>query len=110
MNYDRKHQHTLDEIIREWDMEIPSNPNLESAVFRQIQKDHAQARCFWSYSCLNSPAIAALFLVCCSLSGVLMAQFSAPKPQLVVSEKMAARYIQHIDPIITIASLNQLGK
>lgn len=95
----------LDPLLDRWaDTPEPSS-RLTSDVWRRIADSEAEAqerRGLWSVvdSWFARPPLAAMFVVCCALLGLFLAEVRVNHVQRERSAQLARSYLQLIDPLL----------
>lgn len=96
----------LDPLLDRWSDTPEPSPRLAADVWQRIalhESSAPAARRWWQVADLwfARPAFAALFLLCCTLIGLLAAQIRVSRIQQERNAQLAQSYIQLIDPLLT---------
>ncbi|HZZ18145.1 MAG TPA: hypothetical protein VFE25_02190 [Opitutaceae bacterium] len=100
----------LDPLLDRW--KAPSeNPNLAPEIWRRIAlTESTRAGGLWTEidAWLSRPPFAVLFVACCALLGLFLAEVRVNQQQRAHSAQLAKSYLQLIDPLMkanTVAKL-----
>ncbi|HEY4989694.1 MAG TPA: hypothetical protein VII09_07805 [Opitutaceae bacterium] len=93
----------LDPLLERWsDPDVPA-PNLAPEVWRRIAQAETRSHDgFWADvdAWLARPPFAALFVTCCALLGLFLAEVRLNHEQREHSAQLARSYLQLIDPLL----------
>jgi len=95
----------LDRLLNRWDEPGKGAPNLSSEVWRRIAQDARKPKgvgAWWGEidAWLSRPPFAALFVACCALLGLFLAEVRVNHQQREQSALLARSYLQLIDPLL----------
>lgn len=96
----------LDPLLGRWSEKVDLRADLEEEVWRRIsaaERDRsAPARAWgWLDAWLSRPPFAVLFVACCVLLGLFLAEHRANRIQREHSAQLVRSYVQLIDPLLT---------
>jgi hypothetical protein len=94
----------LDPLLDRWADPAEPAPNLAPEVWRRIASagDAGDEAGFWrsADAWLSRPPFAVLFLTCCALLGLFLAELRVNRLQREHSAQLARSYLQLIDPLL----------
>jgi len=95
----------LDPLLDRWREPSLPAPNLAPQVWRRIsltERGGLQAGGLWSEidAWLSRPPFAVLFVTCCALLGLFLAEVRVNRMQRENSAQLARSYLQLIDPLL----------
>jgi hypothetical protein len=95
----------LDPLLDRWAEPKEPAPNLAPEVWRRIaliENRRGESAGFWSEvdAWLSRPPFAILFVTCCALLGLFLAEVRANRLQRERSALLARSYLQLIDPLL----------
>ncbi|HMD60851.1 MAG TPA: hypothetical protein VKG78_05450 [Opitutaceae bacterium] len=95
----------LDPLLDRWAEPTDPAPNLAPEVWRRIELAERGARetgTLWGEveSWLSRPPFAVLFVTCCALVGLYLAEVRVNRMQREHSAELARSYLQLIDPLL----------
>jgi len=95
----------LDRLLERWDEPGRESPDLSPEVWRRINQDARKPRgvtAWWAEidAWLTRPPFAALFVACCALLGLFLAEVRVNHQQREQSALLARSYLQLIDPLL----------
>jgi hypothetical protein len=95
----------LDPLLDRWNEPADPAPNLAPEVWRRIALSAAagtEGAGFWSEvdAWLSRPPFAILFVTCCALFGLFLAEVRLNRVQREHSAQLARSYLQLIDPLL----------
>jgi hypothetical protein len=93
----------LDPLLDRWSEPQEPSPNLAPEVWRRIA--HLESRGLdglWPevLAWLSRPPFAAMFVACCALLGLFLAEVRVNREQREHSAQLARSYLQLIDPLL----------
>ena len=95
----------LDHLLDRWTEPVGSAPNLAPEVWRRIAASERSARetaGLWNLldAWLARPPFAVMFVTCCALLGLFLAEVRVNRLQREHSAQIARSYLQLIDPLL----------
>ena len=95
----------LDPLLDRWTEPRGPAPNLAPEVWRRIAEEEKRPRgigAIWADidAWLSRPPFAALFVTCCALLGLFLAEVRVNRQQREQSALLARSYLQLIDPLL----------
>ena len=98
-------QDPLDPLLDRWAEPKGPTPNLAPEVWRRIAAEEEKrplVRALWAEfdSWLSRPPFATLFVTCCALLGLFLAEVRVNHQQREQSALLARSYLQLIDPML----------
>jgi|GEM_PF-728974 hypothetical protein len=95
----------LDPLLDRWDGPGGTDTNLSPEVWRRIaleERGRGGFARFWTEidAWLSRPPFAALFVTCCALLGLFLAEVRVNRQQREQSALLARSYLQLIDPLL----------
>lgn len=95
----------LDPLLDRWAEPTEPAPNLAPEVWRRIsliERSSAETGGFWSEidAWLSRPPFAVLFVACCALLGLFLAEVRVNRLQREHSAVLERSYLQLIDPLL----------
>lgn len=93
----------LDPLLDCWKEPRGPVPDLAPEVWRRIAHlENQRSEGLWSeaFDWLARPPFAAMFVVCCALVGLFLAEVRVNREQSEHSKKLALSYLQLIDPLL----------
>jgi hypothetical protein len=95
----------LDPLLDRWAEPIEARRDLAPEIWRRIDHDERARRGtggFWTEldSWLSRPPFAALFVTCCALLGLFLAEVRLNRQQREQGADLARSYLQLIDPLL----------
>lgn len=93
----------LDKILDRWTEPSGPPPNLAPEVWRRVSHlEGPRADGPWASAAawLCRPPFAAMFVACCALLGLFLAEVRVNRQQREQSEMLARSYLQLIDPLL----------
>ena len=91
----------LDPLLERW--KAPESSSLAPEVWRRVAVWEATSRTsFWGQvdGWLSRPPFAVLFVACCALIGLFLAELRVNHEQRAHSAQLARSYLQLIDPLL----------
>jgi hypothetical protein len=93
----------LDPLLDRWSEPADPAPNLAPEVWRRIAQYESRAPDGWlsdAFSWLSRPPFAAMFVACCALLGLFLAEVRVNREQREHSSQLARSYLLLIDPLL----------
>jgi hypothetical protein len=92
----------LDPLLDRWTEAGGPAPNLAPEVWRRISLSESKSDGVWAAvtSWLARPPFAAMFVACCALLGLFLAEVRVNHEQREHSSRLARSYLQLIDPLL----------
>jgi hypothetical protein len=95
----------LDPLLDRWNEPIQPGPGLGPEVWSRIAQESAGRResgAFWRNIELlfSRPSFAAMFVTCCALLGLFLAEVRVNHRQREYSTQLARSYLELIDPLL----------
>jgi hypothetical protein len=93
----------LDSLLNRWKTPDGPIPNLEPEVWSRVRElERTRSQGFWQEidAWLSRPPFAALFVACCALLGLFLAEVRINRVQRDRNTQLARSYLQLIDPLL----------
>jgi hypothetical protein len=92
----------LDPLLDRWKEPSDRSPNLAPEVWRRISHLDSGRDGVWAEisAWLSRPPFAAMFVACCALLGLFLAEVRVNREQRERSSQLARSYLQLIDPLL----------
>jgi anti-sigma-K factor RskA len=102
----------IDPLLDQWTRTAEPSPKLTSEVWRRIALAEASPeprRGLWSQldAWFSKPAFAAMFVTCCALLGLFLAEVRLNQEQRDRSAQLARSYLLLIDPLLKVDPIAQ---
>jgi hypothetical protein len=100
----------LNPLLDRWKAPLESTPNLTPEIWRRIALTESSRGGLWSEidAWLSRPPFAILFVACCALIGLYLAEVRVNQQQRAHSAQLARSYLQLIDPLMKANTLAKL--
>jgi hypothetical protein len=100
----------LDPLLDRWKAPSEPTPNLTPEIWRRIALTESSRGGLWSEidAWLSRPPFAILFVACCALIGLYLAEVRVNQQQRAHSAQLARSYLQLIDPLMKANTLAKL--
>ena len=96
----------LDSLLDRWSKTPEPPPRLAADIWNRIalaEKQAVASPAWWTVveTWFNRPPFAALFVACCALLGLFLAEIRVSRQQEERNQQLARSYLQLIDPLLT---------